>query len=47
MVASDTNESLLNDLVGIGLGLVKRLDVLRDIGESRMRGVSEVILPKG
>lgn len=47
MVASDTNESLLNDLVGIGLGLVKRLDVLRDISESRMRGVSEVILPKG
>lgn len=47
MVASDTNESLLNDLIGIGLGLVKRLDVLRDVGESGMRGVSEVILPEG
>lgn len=47
MVASDTNESLLNDLVGIGLGLVKRLDVLRDVSECGMRGVSEVILPEG
>lgn len=47
MVASDTNKSLLNDLVGIGLSLVKGLDVLRDVGESGMRGVSEVVLPKG
>lgn len=47
MVASDTNKSLLNDLVGIGLSLVEGLDVLRDVGESGMRGVSEVVLPKG
>lgn len=46
MVASDTNKSLLNNLVGISLGLVKGLDVLRNVGESGMRGVSEVILIK-
>lgn len=46
MVASDTNKSLLNNLVGISLGLVMGLDVLRNVGESGMRGVSEVILIK-
>lgn len=44
VLGGDTDESLLDDLVSEGLGLVEALDVLGNVGEKGRFGVAEVVV---